>query len=110
MKKKKPSPKRSAKSDSKSDENKSEGKRQIPFGHYAVAFIDVLNQKDKLREISALPKNDEQRERFIEQLRETFGVINEYRNMFSKFFDTPFSYSRLKARSEVQNSQKRLSG
>jgi hypothetical protein len=92
MKKKKSSPKRSVKSDPKSDKNKSEGKRQIPFGHYALAFIDVLNQKDKLREISALPKNDEQRERFIYLLQETFGVINEYRSMFSKFFDTPSTY------------------
>jgi hypothetical protein len=111
MKKKKPLPNRSAKSDLKSDEGESEGKRQIPFGHYALAFIDVLNQKDKLREISALPKNDEQRERFIYLLQETFGVINEYRNMFSKFFETPSTYmpsKSLKQRPEQTKTPKRL--
>lgn len=63
--------------------------RQIPFGHYAAAFVDVLSQKDKLREISGLPKNDEQRERFIQLLQETFGVIAEYRRMFAEFFAAP---------------------
>lgn len=108
MKKKKPSLKRSAKSDSKLDKNKSEGKRQVPFGHYALAFVDVLNQKDKLREISALPKSDEQRERFIEQLRETFGVINEYRSMFSKFFATPSIYKLSKSREQNPEQAKTL--
>jgi hypothetical protein len=92
MKKKKTTSKRSAKTGSKSDQNKSKGKRKITIGFYALAFIDVLSQRDKLSKITAFPDNDEQTDTFFEQWRETFGVIDEYRTMFSKFFDTFSSY------------------
>lgn len=65
--------------------------RQVLFGNYVVAFVDVLSQKDKLRQISALSRNEEQREGFIRLLRETFGVIAEYRRLFGEFFDAPQS-------------------
>lgn len=89
MKRKRSTNRRASKAATTKDASQPESGRQIPFGHYAVAFVDVLNQKDKLREISALPKNEEQRVRFIHLLQDTFGVINEYRGMFSKFFDAP---------------------
>lgn len=67
-------------------------KRKITTGYYSLAFIDVLSQRDKLSKITAIPDNDEQKENFYEQWRETFGVVDEYRIMFSKFFDTFSNY------------------
>lgn len=89
MNRKKIAPANPAKDSAPADDDRPESGRQIPFGYYAVAFVDVLSQKDKLREISGLPKNDEQRARFIYLLQETFGVIAEYRRLFGKFFDAP---------------------
>jgi len=92
MKKKKHPSKESIKGSSKLGGNKSNSKREITTGFYALAFIDVLSQRDKLSQITAIPHSNEQKEIFLEQWRETFGVIDEYRTMFGKFFDTFATY------------------
>ena len=74
------------------EENESQGKKLINLGYYALAFIDVLSQRDHLSKITELPDSEEERESFIEKWRETFGVIDAYRTMFDKFFDTFSSY------------------
>lgn len=67
--------------------NEPQGKNLVNIGNYALAFIDVLSQKEHLSKITDLPKNEEERESFIEKWRTTFGVIAEYRSMFDEFFD-----------------------
>lgn len=69
------------------EEKQSQEKRPVLIGYFALAFIDVLSQREKLSKIVGLPKNAEEREGFLEQWRGTYGVIAEYRTMFNQFFD-----------------------
>ena len=58
----------------------------VTIGHHALAFIDILNQKEKLSRIAKLPENDAEKAEFIRQWKETFGVVQAYRSMFHGFF------------------------
>jgi len=57
------------------------------IGFYCLAFIDILNQKEALRKIHKLPDTEEEKEEFITQWREAFGVVDTYRSSFDKFFE-----------------------
>lgn len=85
------------------EQHASEMKRPIDIGYFTVAFIDVLSQRDKLSKITGIPHTEEERAAFIERWRDTFGVIDQYRTMFSKFFDTSTNYKPPK--SERLNSE-----
>jgi hypothetical protein len=74
------------------EDDESQGQKLRHIGNYALAFIDVLSQKEHLSKITELPKNEEERESFIEKWRNTLGVIARYRSMFAQFFDNFSSY------------------
>lgn len=60
------------------------------IGYYALAFIDILNQKEKLSKITKLPENDADRDEFLKNWRDSFGVVKGYRDTFNDFF---YSYA-----------------
>lgn len=51
----------------------------VSIGHYAVAFIDLLSQKDRLAKLRELPQNDAQLKVFITNLKESVGVVDMFR-------------------------------
>lgn len=58
------------------------------IGYYGLAFIDILNQKEKLSKITKLPENEAERAEFILNWRESFGVVKGYRTTFDDFFNS----------------------
>lgn len=56
------------------------------IGYYALAFIDILNQKEKLSKITKLPENEQEELEFIQQWKDTLGVVRGFRNTFDQFF------------------------
>ena len=58
------------------------------FGYYALAFVDILNQKSELRKIKKLPTNEEEKSEFISQVKNTFGVVQLFRTSFDSFFQS----------------------
>jgi len=57
---------------------------------YLVAFLDVLGQKQKLRDLRALPNNTNKDElnSFIAVLKNTAGVVEGLRDLFHTFFES----------------------
>lgn len=49
--------------------------------HYAVLYIDLLGQNEKLKQIKALPGCPSEREAFIEALKDTAGRVNGIRQI-----------------------------
>lgn len=62
------------------------------FQHYLVVFLDHLGQRKFLRQISGLPSNDAEKQKFISQIKETFGKVSVLRNSFKQFFEGAKSY------------------
>lgn len=54
----------------------------IPISYYAILYMDVLNQKEKLRKIVGLPTTGAEKESFFDLLRNTYGVIDGFERMF----------------------------
>ena len=59
------------------------------FGHYMVGVFDVLGQSRKLREQTGVPLREDQaeRQRVVENLKKTVGVVIGYRRLFKTFFE-----------------------
>lgn len=57
----------------------------LEVGHWLVGVVDVLGQKAKLRAMRDLPNDAESHDRFVESIRETFGVVETIRNAFTTF-------------------------
>lgn len=49
------------------------------IGHYAVAFIDLLSQKDRLSKMRELPRNRNELREFIANVKESAGVVDMFR-------------------------------
>ncbi len=58
------------------------------FQYYALAFVDILNQKSELRKIKKLPTNEQEKSEFISQVKNTFGVVQLFRTSFDSFFQS----------------------
>lgn len=74
------------------NENRAEKKSDLIFQHYLVVFLDILGQRNILREINDLPMNDKEKEIFLDKIRKTIGKVDALRNAFQNFFDTSNSY------------------
>lgn len=61
------------------------GARNYTLGHYLVAFLDVLGQREKFRALK-LPKCPEEHALVGEVLRQTAGFVVELREQFRKQF------------------------
>ncbi len=61
-----------------------------PYQNYCVAFLDILGQKEKLRQI-CLPITDEEYTKFISMVRDTHGAVLSFRKEFRSLFDRMYS-------------------
>lgn len=59
--------------------------RDYTLGHYLVAFLDVLGQRERFRALK-LPKSPEEHASVGEALRQTAGFVVELREQFRKQF------------------------
>ncbi len=62
------------------------------FQHYLIVFLDILGQRSILREIRDLPTNEEEKEVFLDKIRQTVGKVDRLRNAFSDFFKASSSH------------------
>jgi hypothetical protein len=60
-------------------------KDPIEFSRYAILYMDVLGQREKLSRITDLPTTEAEYETFIKLLQDTYGVIDGYANMFEAY-------------------------
>lgn len=74
---------------------KKNSNNKIDVGYYVVGFIDLLGQQDRLRSLRSLPEKSDkdQMNKFIDDLKGTYGVVSGMRKMFEQFFK---SYSKKK--------------
>ncbi|MFC1967126.1 hypothetical protein ACFLV2_00560 [Chloroflexota bacterium] len=60
----------------------------INIGYYFVAFIDVVGQRDKLKQLVSLPKNESEKRKMGEILSETSEYIKELRKQYGDYFSS----------------------
>ena len=58
----------------------------VTFGHYCVALIDILGQREELQKLKNLPSTEDERKEFIQLIKRTFGVIDGIRKLFESFY------------------------
>lgn len=58
----------------------------MDYCHYLIAFLDVLGQRQRLRELRDLPTTNAELERTLEILRDTAGVVLFLREAFDRIF------------------------
>jgi hypothetical protein len=61
-------------------------KKNYSLGHYLVAFLDVLGQRERFRQLE-LPKTPEDRAKVEQVLKDTAGFVSDLRNSFRKQFE-----------------------
>lgn len=66
-------------------QTKTSFKDPIEISNYAILYMDVLNQREKLLQIVDLPANQAEYESFVELLRDTYGVVDGYARMFEAY-------------------------
>ena len=68
---------------------------EATFGYYMIGVFDVLGQSGKLREHAGMPLNDGsvERQRVVDNLKETAGVVLRFRCLFKKFFEGAAQHS-----------------
>jgi hypothetical protein len=61
---------------------------KVPVGWYLVAVIDILGQRQLLREMRGIPQKTDQKQmaEFVSLLKETAGTVIALRNAFNNFF------------------------
>ena len=60
---------------------------KVEFQDYLVLFLDVLGQRQHLREMIGMPATGEEKTRFVSLLRETLNVVLTLRDSFKTFFE-----------------------
>jgi len=82
---------------------------RMNIGYYAVCFIDLLGQQDRLRALSGLPDeaDEAQMAGFVQALKGTYGVVTGTRKLFATFFKSYSAERRtdLSALTEEQRHQ-----
>jgi hypothetical protein len=61
--------------------------RNLQYGYYLIAFVDVLGQRDWLRRLRALPDNEREACETIRILQNTAGIVVMLRDSFKTCFD-----------------------
>lgn len=80
------------------------------FGHYMMGVFDVLGQSRKLEEQAGISLRDDpaERRRVLANLKDTAGVVLEFRRMFRMFFEAAArSAGRADSLPEPQRSEMR---
>ncbi len=64
--------------------------KNLLFGYYFVAFVDLLGQRDKLKNLNSLPENKDCPEYriFIDTIKETVVAVKDLQSHCKMFFDT----------------------
>jgi hypothetical protein len=57
----------------------------IQITYYAVLYMDVLGQREKLAKIVDLPRNPQEHESFFQLLEDTYGVVDRYAEWFELY-------------------------
>jgi hypothetical protein len=60
--------------------------------YFCVIFIDLLGQREKLRNISKIPTNKAEETQFVGLIKQSFGKVIRIRGLFDKYFETAVSY------------------
>ncbi len=60
--------------------SKAKPREDTQIGYYAVAFLDLLGQKDRLEKIRKLPQTEDEKSQFIISLKESMGVVKLFRD------------------------------
>lgn len=60
---------------------------KINFSYFAVALIDILNQREELTKLNKLPENEEELQYFIQQAKNSYGAVKGLRSTFDSFFN-----------------------
>jgi hypothetical protein len=85
-------------------------KESIQISKYAILYMDVLNQREKLSKIGDLPSTDAERESFFQLLRDTYGVIDGYAVMFEKYLSQTTAEPPLTVPEHYRQQYKRAVG
>jgi len=56
------------------------------FQNYLVVFFDILGQKEALKKIGEIPSSELEKQKFLESIRESIGVVLKLRGAFNAFF------------------------
>src|SRR5215217_5090814 len=60
-------------------------KDPIEISNYAILYMDVLGQREKLSRITDLPTTEAEYKLFVELLQNTYGVVDGYARMFEAY-------------------------
>lgn len=65
-------------------------KDTITFGHYLVAFVDLLGQRDRLRKLDALPsdENGPEYSDFVQVVKDTIGAVHDLQKTALQYFNS----------------------
>lgn len=60
------------------------------FGHYLVAFVDLLGQREKLKRLDALPsdENGPEYNEFIQNIKDTIGAVQDLQRTAAEYFSS----------------------
>ena len=61
--------------------------KTINVGYYFVAFIDIVGQRDRLKQWVKLPSNEGENENVAQILRDTSEYVRELRVKFDEYFE-----------------------
>lgn len=61
---------------------------KLTFGHYLVAFVDLLGQRERLRKLNALPCDEGGPEysEFVQIVKQTIGAVHDLQKTAKEFF------------------------
>lgn len=65
------------------------------INYYLAVYIDILGQKNNLRKITSLPKNNEDEKKFSELLKNTAGKVKTLHDNFNAMFETQTKETKL---------------
>ncbi len=62
----------------------------LTFGHYLVAFVDLLGQRERLRKLDALPsdENGPEYSEFVQVVKDTVGAVYDLQKTASDYFNS----------------------
>ena len=61
-------------------------KDPVNFSYYLVAYVDILNQGEVLKQLKGIPTTEDGKQEFIRVLKKTFGAVDIFRQIFEKYF------------------------
>ena len=63
------------------------------FQNYLVVFVDHLGQREALRKITGIPTTEPDKQKFIEDAKESIGKVIQIRDSFKIYYDSASEYT-----------------